>query len=73
MPGVTHHHPQLLTVKERSDNKVPLVKECPRMIPFTHPAQKIPGGQRQLQPGGVQHDQGEGYQKTITFRRIKSK
>ena len=31
------------------------------MIPFTHPAQKIPGGQRQLQPGGVQHDQGEGY------------
>ena len=41
MPGVTHHHPQLLTVKERSDNKVPLVKECPRMIPFTHPAQKI--------------------------------
>ena len=40
------------------------------MIPFTHPAQKIPGGQQQLQPGGVQHDQGEGYQKPITFRRV---
>ena len=27
MPGATtHHHPQLLTMKEHSDNKVPLVR-----------------------------------------------
>ena len=40
------------------------------MIPSTHPAKKFPGGQQQKQPGGVQHDQGEGYQQPITFRRV---
>ena len=36
------------------------------MIPSTHP-----NGQQQQQPGGVQHDQGEGYKKPITFSRVR--
>ena len=36
--------------------------------PIQH--KKLPGGQREKQPGGVQHDQGEVYQKPITFRRV---
>ena len=32
------------------------------MVPSTHPAKILPGGQQQWQPGGVQHDHGEGYQ-----------
>ena len=38
--------------------------------PLNPSSKKIPGGQPQKQPGGVQHDQGEGYQQLITFRRV---
>ena len=30
----------------------------------------LPGRQQQQQPGVVQHDQGEGYQQPLTFRRV---
>ena len=30
-----------------------------------------PGGQQQYQPGGVQHDHGEGYEWPITFKPVE--
>ena len=47
-------------MKDIPDNKVPLVRM----------SQNDPGGQREQQPGGVQHDQGEVYQKPKTFSRV---
>ena len=56
--------PQHLTITQCSDNKVHLVNMSLQI--------KWPGGQRQWQPGVVQlqHDQEEGYQQPITFRRV---
>ena len=52
-------------MKEQTDNKVPLVK-----MSQDDPLYPLLGGQQQQQPRGVQHDQGEGYQQPITFRRV---
>ena len=54
-------------MKEICDNKVPLVKMSQDDPLNPSSKKKWPGGQRQKQHAGVQHDQGEGYQQSTTF------
>ena len=71
MPWATTHHPPITFNSEGAAwQQSAFSKNVLGWSPWPIQHKKLPGGQREQQPGGVQHDQGEVYQKPITFSRV---